>query len=287
MFSPIEHWRLPDTTLVLAGCFSIRMNGHAASVSHDQTFQRRPTKRSSKHSLLKQRRAGYRPSALTRIVDDSGRTDGAVLKTIPLRRRGVRLIAHDAWRQEEKFRRSTADRSPALATEKGAGGDQRSTLNTAWDSRKACHTSWAERRRLSPRQAGLPTGAALVPRDLCFAKPPPVAAPTIVEPATLARTTQAVWPERPRSGTTPRREAVDECVSTHQLFNSRSAHSCRRHDKQFIDLVDLGRFPPMWNVKHSFSGVSERLTSSGIVVQFELRDLRVHLGARNSFAQGD
>ena len=54
-------------------------------------------------------------------------------------------------------RRATAERSPALATERGAGGGLRSTLNTAWDSRKACHTSWAERRRLSPRQAGLPS----------------------------------------------------------------------------------------------------------------------------------
>ena len=116
------------------------------------------TKRLSKHSLLKQRRTGYRPSALTRIVDDEGRTGGAVLKTIPLRRKGAGSIAIEAWRKVEMFRRATADRSPAQATERGAGGDQRSTLDTAWESRKACHTSWAERRRLSPRQAGVLTG---------------------------------------------------------------------------------------------------------------------------------
>ena len=58
----------------------------------------------------------------------------------------------DGWWKEEKFRRATAARSSAQATKKGAGGDQRSTCNTAWDNRKDCHTSWAERRRLSPRQ---------------------------------------------------------------------------------------------------------------------------------------
>ena len=154
---------------MIAGPFSEWQIPFMASIRHSSPFCTISTKLLSKFSLLEQRRTGYRPSALTRIINDSGRTDGAVLKTIPLRIRGERLIAHDAWRQEKMFRRTTAERSPAQAAERGAGGDRRLTLNTAWDSRKACHTSWAERRRLSPRQAGLPTGAALVPRDLCFA----------------------------------------------------------------------------------------------------------------------
>ena len=136
--------------------------------------------------------------------------------------------------------RSAAARSPALATERAVGGDPRSTFNTAWDSRKTCHMSWAARRRLSPGQAGLPTDAALVPRDLCFAKFPPVAAQTIVEPATLARTTQAPRPARPQSGTTPRPEAVDECGST---LDSRPVRSCRRHDltRKLRALSNIGR----------------------------------------------
>ena len=169
MFFQLQCWWLPDTKLVVAGCFRKVSIQRVASASPRNGHRLDLTKRLSKHSLLKQRRTGYRPSALTRIVDDSGRTGGAVLKTIPLRRKGAGSIAIEAWRKVEMFRRATADRSPAQATERGAGGDQRSTLNTAWDSRKACHTSWAERRRLSPRQAGLPAGAALVPRDLCFA----------------------------------------------------------------------------------------------------------------------
>ena len=162
-------WRLPDRILVIAGPFLRVHYRKMAWRSQQQTASLCLTKRLSKHSLLKQSQAGYRPSALKRIVNDSGRTGGAVLNEIPLRRKGAGSIEVDARRQVERFRRATADRSPAQATERGAGGDRRSTLFTAWDSRKACHTSWAERRRLSPRQAGLPAGAALVPRDLCFA----------------------------------------------------------------------------------------------------------------------
>ena len=143
----------------------------AASSLHEatQTVIRHLRQRRCLQRLNETKDAGYRPPALEKIAYDSGRTGGAVLKTIPLRRKGAGLIEVDARRWEETFRRATADRSPAQATERGAGGDLRSTLNAAWDSRKACHTSWAERRRLSPRQAGLPAGAALVPRDLCFA----------------------------------------------------------------------------------------------------------------------
>ena len=67
--------------------------------------------------------------------------------------------------------------------------------------------------RASPAIAatgGGSNGLALILRDQRSAKPPPVAAQTIVEPATLARTTQALRPARPRSGTTPRRFAVDK-----------------------------------------------------------------------------
>ena len=53
-------------------------------------------KQLSKHIRLMQSRVGYRPPAMTRILDDSGRTGGAILKTNPLRGRGERLIAHDA-----------------------------------------------------------------------------------------------------------------------------------------------------------------------------------------------
>ena len=128
----------------------------AASSLHEatQTITRHLRQRRCLQRSTETKDAGYRPSALENLVDDSGGTGGAVLKEIPLKREGERLIAHDAWRKEERFRRATADRSPAQATERGAGGDQRSTCYAAWDSHKACHTSWAERRRLPPRQEG-------------------------------------------------------------------------------------------------------------------------------------
>jgi hypothetical protein len=53
-----------------------------------------------------------------------------------------------------RVRRATAGRSPAWATKRGAAGDRRSTFHAAWESRKPCHTLWAERRGLPPRQAG-------------------------------------------------------------------------------------------------------------------------------------
>ena len=163
-------WRLPDRILVIAGPFQKDHSRKMARKSQQLTAVVCLTKRLSKHSLLKQSEAGYRPSALTRILNETNeRTDGAARRNIQLRNKGAGSIDIDDRRKEEGFRRATADRSPAQATERGAGGDRRSTLITAWDSRKACHTSWAERRRLSPRQAGLPAGAALVPRDLCFA----------------------------------------------------------------------------------------------------------------------
>ena len=157
-FFPITYRRLPDQLSVIAGPFSEWLILLMAIRRHYSPTCIFSTKRLSKHFLLKQRRTGYRPSALTRIINDSDGTGGAVLNTIPLRRKGAGSIASDGWRKVKRFRRATADRSPAQATERGAGGDQRSTLNTAWDSRKACHTSWAERRRLSPRQAGVLTG---------------------------------------------------------------------------------------------------------------------------------
>ena len=154
MFFQFQCWWLPDTKLVVAGCFRKVSIQRVASASPRNGHRLDLTKRLSKHSLLKQRRAGYRPPALTRIIDDPGGTGGAVLKTIPLRGEGAGSIAADVWRKEERFRRATADRSPAQAIERGAGGDRRPTLNAAWDSRQPCHTSWAERRRLPPRQEG-------------------------------------------------------------------------------------------------------------------------------------
>ena len=129
----IPCWWLPDVKLVNAGCFPIRIDGRAASASHQQTIQLCPTKHLSKHSLLKQRRAGYRPSALTKIVNDSGRTGGAVLKTNPLRRRGERLIAHDAWRQKKSATRPPSDRRDRRPKgEREAIGDRPATrLGTA------------------------------------------------------------------------------------------------------------------------------------------------------------
>lgn len=56
---------------------------------------------------------------------------------------------------------ATADRSPVQKTETGAVGDQRSTLNTVWDSRQTCHTARAERR---PHHSG-PTAWATAERN--------------------------------------------------------------------------------------------------------------------------
>lgn len=154
MFFQPRCWWLPDAVLVVAGCFcnvTIRL---MASVSPRNGHQTCPTKHVSKHSMFKQRRAGYRPPALTRILDDSSRTGGAVLKIIQLKRNCAASIEVDARRQVKRVRRATADRSPEQATERGAGGDRRSTINTAWDSRNTCNTSGAERRRLPPRQEG-------------------------------------------------------------------------------------------------------------------------------------
>ena len=91
MFFQPRYWWLPDAVLVVAGCFYEITIGLMASVSLRIGHQTCPTKRLSKHFLLKQRRTGYRPSALTRIVNDEGRTGGAVLKTIPLRRKRRRI----------------------------------------------------------------------------------------------------------------------------------------------------------------------------------------------------
>ena len=70
MFFQFQCWWLPDTKLVVAGCFRKVSIQRVAAASPRNGHRLDLTKRLSKHSLLKQRRTGYRPSALTRIIDD-------------------------------------------------------------------------------------------------------------------------------------------------------------------------------------------------------------------------
>ena len=102
-------WWLPDAKLVVAGCFRKVTIQRVASVSPRNGHRLDLTKRLSKHSLLKQSRTGYRPSALTRIVNEPRRTGGAVLKEILLRRKRRRI---DRSRGEAVVRKGSAARPP-------------------------------------------------------------------------------------------------------------------------------------------------------------------------------
>ena len=126
-FFPINYRRLPDQLSVIAGPFSESLIQFMASRRHYSPSCIVTTKRLTKHFLLKQRRTGYRPSALTRIVNDSGGTGGAVLKTIPLRRKGERLIAHDVSRQGKKV--PPRDRRRIAGTGERQGSGRRSEID--------------------------------------------------------------------------------------------------------------------------------------------------------------
>ena len=102
MFFLFQCWWLPDTKLVVAGCFRKVSIQRVASASPRNGHRLVLTKRLSKHFLLKQSRAGYRPSALIRIVNDSGGTGGAVLKTIRLRRKRRRIDRHRSLAEGRK-----------------------------------------------------------------------------------------------------------------------------------------------------------------------------------------
>ena len=127
MFFQPRCWWLPDAVLAVAGCFckvAIRL---MASVSPRNGHQTCPTKRLSKHFLLKQRRTGYGPSALTRIVNDSGGTGGAVLMTMPLRKKRRRI---DRLRRLAEGRRvPPRDRRPIAGTGDRKGSGRRSEID--------------------------------------------------------------------------------------------------------------------------------------------------------------
>ena len=187
---------------MIAGPFSEWLIQFTASRRHFSPSCIVSTRRLSKHSLLKQRRTGYRPSALTRIVNDEGRTGGAVLKTILLRRKRRRI---DRSRCEAVVKKvPPRDRRPIA----GTGDRKRSGRRSEIDPQHGLGQPKSLPHfmgRASPAIAatgGGSNGLALILRDRRSAKPPPVAAQTIVEPATLARTTQALRPARPQSGAT-------------------------------------------------------------------------------------
>ena len=127
MFFQLQCWWLPDTKLVVAGCFRKVSIQRVASASPRIGHRLDLTKRLSKHSLLKQRRTGYRPSALTRIVNDEGRTGGAVLKTIRLRRKRRRI---DRSRRKAVGRKGPPrDRRPIAGTGDRKGSARRSEID--------------------------------------------------------------------------------------------------------------------------------------------------------------
>ena len=147
-------WWLPDLLLVIAGPFAEWLFLGMACRCQIPASRFCLTKRLSKPSLLKQRRAGYRPPARTRILDEPNGLPEQSVSRRQLRNEGEHSDRQQRLAVGKMVRRATAERSPAQATERGAGGDRRSTDDSAWDSRKAHHASWAERRRLPPRQAG-------------------------------------------------------------------------------------------------------------------------------------
>ena len=127
MFFQFQCWWLPDTKLVVAGCFRKVSIQRVASASPRNGHRLDLTKRLSKHSLLKQRRAGYRPSALTRIVNDEGRTGGAALKEILLRRKRRRI---DRNRREAVVKKvPPRDRRPIAGKGDRKGSGRRSEID--------------------------------------------------------------------------------------------------------------------------------------------------------------
>ncbi len=87
-FLDVRAWRSPDLILVVAGPFSDEPSPGRAATGRKSQARGSPTKRLSKRSLLKQRRAGYRPPAWTRELDDDGRTDRTARRIEQLRRDG-------------------------------------------------------------------------------------------------------------------------------------------------------------------------------------------------------
>ncbi len=153
-FFPDWAWWLPDLLLVIAGPFVELRFVWMAYRCQIPAARFCLTKRLSKHYLFKQRRAGYRPPVLTRILDEpNGLTEQSVSDR-QLRNEGTG--SHRQQRSAVGKSGPPRDRRTIAGTgdRKGAGGDRRSTGNAAWDSRNACHALWAERRRLPPRQAG-------------------------------------------------------------------------------------------------------------------------------------
>ena len=148
-------WRLPDLPLVVAGPFWERGLVSMADRSQHSAFAFRLTKHLSKLYLFQQREAGYRPPALKRTVDPH---DGPAKPSISVRSTQEEALSFRSPAMVgggmKTVRRRVALRSPPEATDRGTGGDRRSTGNSAWDSRKRRHASGAVRRRLPPRQAG-------------------------------------------------------------------------------------------------------------------------------------
>ncbi len=148
-------WRLPDLSLVIAGPFWKSRLVSMADRSQHSAFALRLTKHLSKLYLFQQREAGYRPPALKRNANPSG---GRAEPSVSVRSTQEEALSFRSpaivGGGMKMVRRRVASRSPPEATDRGAGGDRRSTGNSAWDSRKRRHASGAERRRLPPRQAG-------------------------------------------------------------------------------------------------------------------------------------
>ena len=159
-----------------------------------------PTKRLSKRYLLKQTQAGYRPPALRRILDTSGRSDGAARRDEQLRRKGHAALANAGRNVGNWIRRPIAERSPPMAVgSRGqAIGDRPTTRLGTAENPPHCEgrivagiaatgrdsTRWHARRDRRGLSRPVATGYR--------------------RPATPARTTRPRRSDRPRSGRHPR-----------------------------------------------------------------------------------
>ena len=235
----VRKWsRLPDQLSVIAGPFSGWQIPFMAFRRHSSRSRIVPTKRLSKHSLLKQRRAGYRPPALTRILDQ---------------RNGPQERSVETFNSGEKAQ----DRSKSMR----GGGKEGSAARPPTDRRHRRPKGEREaiRDRPSTRLGKAKKPATLHGQSVAgycrdrrafdgrgtrTSRPllrvtPPVAAKTIVEPATLAHTTQVPRPVRPRSGTTPRLFAVDECVFTLDSLCVRAEGTKNNNERHLPASVDI------------------------------------------------
>ncbi len=115
-FFPEMAWRLPDPLLVIAGPFSECRVWLMASRRQPSGSRISLTKRLSKHSLLKQRRAGYGPPAWTRKLD---RPNGPAERSVSIEQ------LRNRQRSDSRQRSAVGRKGPPRARRPIAGAGDR------------------------------------------------------------------------------------------------------------------------------------------------------------------